>query len=324
MAINNLGRTVPADTDQASSLGRVIRQLKADVEDTFPNVDGEVSVTQDQINQLANADTASTPNSLVLRDSAGNVIGNIDGNAATATALQTAVSIAGNSFDGTADITIQITDLDGVVRVSNIDLNTLADIASNVDIQTHRTIGAVLNILQQRIDTKANTRDVPIAADDEETRAGIDSAKFVTPSSLAAKLPTPTQSDVSERRSLIPGFSGGQGFYQFVDNRHIFNATGTGSTRFTLTTDTTSYDEVQILAAEPRGGGVEYFVVINIPIDWFAELGTQDRLVVGGGQANQVTGEYLLSYNNTNREIQILTPDGRGMAIRRVRYISYS
>ena len=321
--IATINRNIPADTDQASSLGNVIRQFKGDVQDTFPDFDGSVPVrvTEADINRLANADTASTPNTLVLRDSTGNVIGNIDGNAATATALQSAVSIAGNSFDGTSDITIQITDLDGVVRVSNIDLNTLADIASNVDIQTHRTIGAVLNILQQRIDTKANTRDVPIAADDEETRAGIDSAKFVTPSSLAAKLPTPTSSDVSERRSLVPNLDGG---YHFVDNRHVSNATGTGSTRFTLTTDTANFDEIQILAARPQRGGGEYYVVVNFPLEWFSELGSQDRVVVGGGTANQTSGEYLMNYNNTNRQIQIVDPEGAALAFVRVRYLRYS
>ena len=51
-------------------------------------------------------------------DVTGNVTGNLTGNADTATALETARTIAGQSFDGTANITIAPTDLTGVTATA--------------------------------------------------------------------------------------------------------------------------------------------------------------------------------------------------------------
>ena len=65
------------------------------------------------------ADSANTASKVVARDSSGNfaagtitanVTGNVTGNSSTATALQTARTINGVSFDGTGNITITATD----------------------------------------------------------------------------------------------------------------------------------------------------------------------------------------------------------------------
>jgi hypothetical protein len=58
----------------------------------------------------------------------GNVTGNVTGNADTATALATARNIAGQSFDGTGDITIASTDLS---NTSAITLNTASQTLTN-------------------------------------------------------------------------------------------------------------------------------------------------------------------------------------------------
>lgn len=55
---------------------------------------------------------------------AGDVTGSVTGNADTATALETARNIAGNSFDGTGDITISASDITGI----NQDLETSDDV----------------------------------------------------------------------------------------------------------------------------------------------------------------------------------------------------
>jgi len=95
----------------------------------------------------SNATNANTASTIVARDASGNfsagtitaaltgnVTGNVTGssgsttgNAATATALQTARTIAGNSFDGTANITIASTDLSDS---GSIDAATLDSIDS--------------------------------------------------------------------------------------------------------------------------------------------------------------------------------------------------
>jgi hypothetical protein len=66
----------------------------------------------------------------------GNVTGNVTGNASTATALQTARTIGGVSFDGTANI-----NLPGVNAAGN--QNTTGNAATATALQTARTIGGV-------------------------------------------------------------------------------------------------------------------------------------------------------------------------------------
>lgn len=63
----------------------------------------------------------------VTGDVTGNFTGNITGNADTATALATSRTIAGKSFDGTADITIAATDLSD----TNQSLSTTSDVTFN-------------------------------------------------------------------------------------------------------------------------------------------------------------------------------------------------
>ena len=67
-------------------------------------------------NSATTATTSNTANTIVLRDGSGNIASSSSGNAATATALETARTIGGVSFDGTANI-----DLPGVNTAGNQD-----------------------------------------------------------------------------------------------------------------------------------------------------------------------------------------------------------
>ena len=69
----------------------------------------------------------------VTGDVTGNVTGDVTGNADTATALETARTIAGQSFDGSANITIASTDLS---NTSNITLNDETQTLTNKTINT--------------------------------------------------------------------------------------------------------------------------------------------------------------------------------------------
>ena len=64
---------------------------------------------------------------------AGTITGSLSGNASTATALETARTIAGQSFDGTANITIASTDLS---NTSNITLNNASQTLTNKTLTT--------------------------------------------------------------------------------------------------------------------------------------------------------------------------------------------
>ena len=113
---------------------------------------------QDYIISLAGggADSANVANKVVKRDGSGNfaagtitanligaVTGNVTGNASTATTLATARNIAGQSFDGSANISIAPTDLTGVtataaeinlldgVTATTAELNILAGVTAS-------------------------------------------------------------------------------------------------------------------------------------------------------------------------------------------------
>jgi len=87
----------------------------------IPNLDAAKIASGTLANARTTGTSASTANTLVLRDTSGNfsantitanlsgnvtgsVTGNVSGNAGTATALQTARTIAGQTFDGTQDV----------------------------------------------------------------------------------------------------------------------------------------------------------------------------------------------------------------------------
>ena len=116
-------------------------------------------------NSATTATNANTASAIVARDGSGNfsagtitaaltgnVTGNVTGNAATATALQTARTIAGQSFDGTANISIAPTDLTGVTstaaEINILDGATLTTTELNY-------VDGVTSAIQTQLDAKA-------------------------------------------------------------------------------------------------------------------------------------------------------------------------
>lgn len=113
--INGLVANNPTSTDNISEGDNHIRLLKSTIKATFPNIAGAVSGTHTAIDSAvtaANAATnANTVSTIVKRDgsgnfSAGTITAALSGNASTATALQTARTIGGVSFNGTANINL--------------------------------------------------------------------------------------------------------------------------------------------------------------------------------------------------------------------------
>jgi hypothetical protein len=117
--IDGLVATNPTGSDNIAQGDNHIRLLKSTIKATFPNIAGAVSGTHTTINNAvtaANAATdANTASTIVKRDASGNftagtitaaLTGDVTGNASTATALATARTIGGVSFDGTANITL--------------------------------------------------------------------------------------------------------------------------------------------------------------------------------------------------------------------------
>ncbi len=113
--INGLVVTNPTSSDNISDGDNHIRLLKSTIKATFPNVTGAVSGTHTAINSAvtaANAATnANTASTIVKRDgsgnfSAGTITAALSGNASTASTLQTARTIGGVSFNGSANINL--------------------------------------------------------------------------------------------------------------------------------------------------------------------------------------------------------------------------
>jgi len=97
----------------------------------------------------------------------GDLTGDVTGNADTATALQTARTIAGKSFDGTGDITIGITDLSDITALDT----DLSSVSSSDD--TLASAKAIKNYVDAQVtaqDLDATTDSGTIAIDlDSET-----------------------------------------------------------------------------------------------------------------------------------------------------------
>lgn len=113
--INGLVASNPTSSDNISDGDNHIRLLKSTIKATFPNVTGAVSGTHTAINSAvteANAATnANTASKIVKRDASGNfsagtVTAALSGNATTASTLQTARTIGGVSFNGSANINL--------------------------------------------------------------------------------------------------------------------------------------------------------------------------------------------------------------------------
>jgi len=113
--------------------------------------------------------SANTANTVVKRDASGNfaagtitatltgnVTGNLTGNASTATVLDDARLIAGQSFDGSANISIAPTDLTGVTstaaEINILDGATLSTTELNY-------VDGVTSAIQTQLDAKATSSD---------------------------------------------------------------------------------------------------------------------------------------------------------------------
>lgn len=96
--IDGLVETNPTSSDNANQGDNHLRLIKAAVKATFPNLTGPVTATQAALNTPYLPLTGGTVSGPITAS------GGVVGNASTATALQTARTINGVSFNGTANI----------------------------------------------------------------------------------------------------------------------------------------------------------------------------------------------------------------------------
>ena len=121
------GVTAFANIGTAGQVLKVVAGVPVFEDITFANLNLGAYISGLPYNGIVNstiavdADTANTANKVVARDASGNfaagtISADLVGNASTATALETARTINGVSFDGTANITITATDPNAVPK----------------------------------------------------------------------------------------------------------------------------------------------------------------------------------------------------------------
>ena len=135
--INGLVETNPTSSDNANQGDNHLRLIKAAVKATFPNITGPVTATQ------------ATLNTAYLPLAGGTATGTITapgfvGNASTATALQTARTINGVSFNGTANVTFGTDSVaEGTTNLYFTNARARAAISASGDIAYNPTTGVI-------------------------------------------------------------------------------------------------------------------------------------------------------------------------------------
>jgi len=189
------------------------------------------AVTGDKIDSTTTITAASFVGPLT-GNVAGNVTGDVTGNADTATALATARTIAGNSFDGTSNISIATTDLTDVTttatEVNVIDGDTTATATTLVgadrvvvndagtmkqvamtDVQTYVDANATItesqiSDLQSYLTSFTETNDLTAAVTWADVPDENITASSVTQHQAALSI---TESQISDLQSYITGYT---------------------------------------------------------------------------------------------------------------------
>ena len=141
---------------------------KSDDQTYIVNLIGGTATSANEANKVVKRDASGNfAAGTITATLTGNVTGNVTGNASTATTLETARTIAGQSFNGSANINIAPTDLTGVTATA-AELNILDGVtasASELNILDGVTastaelnyVDGVTSAIQTQIDAKAPT-----------------------------------------------------------------------------------------------------------------------------------------------------------------------
>lgn len=142
MAYQAIGRGTSANDGTGDDLRTGAGKLNANFVEVYTylgdgsTLSSDAVVTATATQTLTNKSLTSptiTGTGAIAGTFTGNITGNVTGNADTATALATARTIAGQSFDGTANITIAAADLSDVDQaLATTDSPTFVSVSANL------------------------------------------------------------------------------------------------------------------------------------------------------------------------------------------------
>lgn len=136
--INGLVDTNPTSSDNANQGDNHLRLIKAAIKATFPNITGAVTATHTALNTAYLPLTGGTVSGAITAS------GGVSGNASTATALQTARTINGVSFNGTANIAFTADAVaDGTTNQYFTTARARAAISASGDLSYNATTGVI-------------------------------------------------------------------------------------------------------------------------------------------------------------------------------------
>lgn len=136
--INGLVETNPTSSDNANQGDNHLRLIKAAIKATFPNITGPVTATHTALSAAYLPLTGGTVSGAIT------ATGGVVGNASTATALQTARTINGVSFNGTANISFNADSVaDGTTNQYFTNARARAAISATGDIAYNATTGVI-------------------------------------------------------------------------------------------------------------------------------------------------------------------------------------
>jgi hypothetical protein len=213
MAYQSIGRGASANDGTGDDLRTGAGKINANFVELYTVLGDGSTLTSDTVTlntatqTLTNKTlTAPTINGgTITADLTGDVTGDVTGNADTATALETARTIAGQSFDGTANITIAATDLSDTdqslattdnVTFAQVTADLVGDVTGNVtgnltgnivgNADTASALASPVNIAGQSFD---GTASISISASDlSDVNQALATTDSVTFASVTADL----------------------------------------------------------------------------------------------------------------------------------------
>ena len=136
--IDGLVETNPTSSDNANQGDNHLRLIKAAIKATFPNITGPVTATHTALS------AAYLPLTGGIVSGAITASGGVVGNASTATALQTARTINGVSFNGSANISFGTDSVaEGATNLYFSNARARAAISASGDISYNSTTGVI-------------------------------------------------------------------------------------------------------------------------------------------------------------------------------------